>query len=103
METFKFILRFFHLGLFLLPGACFHAPDQVKEINQASPSSLALAPLRFFASDKLMGRATKRPENNIAVKVDKRDKYEKTWKELYLQSSLTAADKENNNIDWINR
>lgn len=40
----------------------------VKEINNEIARPLALAPLRFLASDELMGRGTMRPEINIAAR-----------------------------------
>src|SRR4051812_44786885 len=40
----------------------------VKEINQLTAPTAALAPLRFLASDELMGRGTMRPEINIAAR-----------------------------------
>ena len=43
-------------------------PVTVNEINRVNPPGLALAPLRFLASDELMGRATTRPEIHIAAR-----------------------------------
>lgn len=43
-------------------------PAVVKEINRLNPPRQALAPLRFLASDELMGRATLRPEIHIAAR-----------------------------------
>jgi hypothetical protein len=40
----------------------------VKEINRLNSPGQALAPLRFLASDELMGRATTRPEIHIAAR-----------------------------------
>src|SRR6478752_1117440 len=42
--------------------------NTVKAINNELPSPVALAPLRFLASDELMGRGTTRPEINIAAR-----------------------------------
>src|SRR3954447_6658325 len=42
--------------------------NTVKEINQLIIPSSALAPLRFLASDELMGRGSLRPEINIAAR-----------------------------------
>src|SRR5450432_2781062 len=42
--------------------------DPVQEINQLNSFNQALAPLRFLASDELMGRATTRPEIHIAAR-----------------------------------
>jgi hypothetical protein len=42
--------------------------SQVKEIDRLNPAGQALAPLRFLASDELMGRATTRPEVHIAAR-----------------------------------
>ena len=39
-----------------------------KQIDQVNPPSIALAPLRFLASDELMGRSTTRPEINVAAR-----------------------------------
>ncbi len=39
----------------------------VKEINRINTPAVALAPLRYLASDELKGRATLRPEINIAA------------------------------------
>lgn len=43
-------------------------PNLVKDINQSMTPSVALAPLRFLASDELMGRATVRPEIHVAAR-----------------------------------
>ena len=40
----------------------------VQEINRIETPSVSLAPLRFLASDELKGRATDRPEINIAAR-----------------------------------
>ncbi|WP_336514586.1 M28 family peptidase [Pollutibacter soli] len=40
----------------------------VKDINRSTPFNHALAPLRFLASDELMGRGTTRPEIHIAAR-----------------------------------
>ncbi len=40
----------------------------VNEINGINTPAVALAPLRFLASDELMGRGTMRPEINIAAR-----------------------------------
>src|SRR5450432_323541 len=42
--------------------------DPVQEINQLNSFNQALAPLRFLASDELMGRSTTRPEIHIAAR-----------------------------------
>ena len=44
------------------------AQTTVQEINKANPQQIALAPLRFLASDELMGRGTTHPEINIAAR-----------------------------------
>ena len=41
---------------------------QVKEIDRLNPAGQALAPLRFLASDELMGRETTRAEIHIAAR-----------------------------------
>lgn len=46
----------------------FAQPSLVKEINQLNSHDLALAPLRFLASDELMGRSTMRPEIHVAAR-----------------------------------
>lgn len=40
----------------------------VQEINRVTPPQVALAPLRFLASDELMGRSTTRPEIHTAAR-----------------------------------
>jgi len=42
--------------------------DPVKDIDQLNSPNQALAPLRFLASDELMGRSTTRPEIYIAAR-----------------------------------
>ena len=42
--------------------------DPVRDIDQLNAPNQALAPLRFLASDELMGRATTRPEIYIAAR-----------------------------------
>jgi hypothetical protein len=42
--------------------------DPVREIDRLNSSNQSLAPLRFLASDELMGRATTRPEIHIAAR-----------------------------------
>jgi len=42
--------------------------DMVREIDRLNSPNEALAPLRFLASDELMGRATTRPEILIAAR-----------------------------------
>lgn len=44
------------------------AQTAVQDINAINPQQIALAPLRFLASDELMGRGTTRPEINIAAR-----------------------------------
>ena len=48
--------------------SCFAQSNVVQEINRINTADVALAPLRFLASDELMGRATARPEINIAAR-----------------------------------
>ena len=43
-------------------------PSTVKHINETNTPEIALAPLRFLASDELMGRSTTRPEIHIAAR-----------------------------------
>lgn len=64
--AFKQSLLFVCLIVAALPGAA--QPDVVNEINRIETPAVALAPLRFLASDELMGRATLRPEINIAAR-----------------------------------
>jgi hypothetical protein len=40
----------------------------VEELNRINSPAVALAPIRFLASDELMGRATLRPEINVAAR-----------------------------------
>jgi len=40
----------------------------MKEIDKINPPDIALSPLRYLASDELMGRGTMRPEINIAAR-----------------------------------
>jgi hypothetical protein len=42
--------------------------NPVEQIKSENPFSIAIAPLRFLASDELMGRATARPEIHIAAR-----------------------------------
>jgi hypothetical protein len=46
----------------------FAQSSAIKEIDQLNPPDQALAPLRFLASDELMGRATTRPEIHVAAR-----------------------------------
>src|SRR5258706_10749385 len=39
-----------------------------KQINEVNPPNVALAPLRFLASDELMGRVPTRPEIHVAAR-----------------------------------
>ena len=43
-------------------------PNTVQQINQLNSIDQALAPLRFLASDELMGRSTTRSEIHIAAR-----------------------------------
>ncbi len=43
-------------------------PKVVEEINRINSPTVTLAPLRFLASDELMGRATLRPEIHVAAR-----------------------------------
>src|SRR3954464_3266541 len=42
--------------------------ELIQEINAINTPDVALAPLRYLASDELMGRGTLRPEINIAAR-----------------------------------
>ena len=57
-----------NLLFFLTACTCFGQSRIAKEIDRATPSSIALAPLHFLASDELMGRSTSRPEIHIAAR-----------------------------------
>lgn len=46
----------------------FAQPSFVKDINRLNTPGQALAPLRFLASDELMGRGTTRPEIHVAAR-----------------------------------
>ena len=48
--------------------ASFSQSSIIQQIKTTNSTSVALAPLRFLASDELMGRATTRPEINIAAR-----------------------------------
>src|SRR4051794_5576560 len=48
--------------------SCFAQSNVFQQINHVNSPNVALAPLRFLASDELMGRATARPEINIAAR-----------------------------------
>src|SRR3954462_7199099 len=64
-------MRTFILTLCLCPAVLFVSAQNsnaVKEINQLITPASALAPLRFLASDELMGRGSMRPEINIAAR-----------------------------------
>lgn len=52
---------------FIFTSTCI-AQTGVQEINKINSPQVALAPLRFLASDELMGRGTSRPEINIAAR-----------------------------------
>src|ERR1700761_8943174 len=54
----------------MLAGAFYsNAQTSVKqEIDRINPPAVGLAPLRFLASDEMKGRATMRPEINIAAR-----------------------------------
>ena len=48
--------------------SCLAQSSDVKEINAINTAVVGLAPLRFLASDELMGRDPFRPEINIAAR-----------------------------------
>ncbi len=54
--------------LCIIEVCAFAQPALIKEIDQTNSPSVALAPLRFLASDELMGRATMRPEIHVAAR-----------------------------------
>lgn len=55
--------------IFCLPLVCAYGQSSTpKDISEINPPAVALAPLRFLASDELMGRGTTRPEINIAAR-----------------------------------
>jgi hypothetical protein len=56
------------LLIFQYSSATFAQSGIVKEINSINTPAAGLAPLRFLASDELMGRGTMRPEINIAAR-----------------------------------
>jgi Zn-dependent M28 family amino/carboxypeptidase len=64
-------MKTFILTLCFCPAVLFVSAQNanaVKEIDQLITPASALAPLRFLASDELMGRGTMRPEINIAAR-----------------------------------
>src|SRR4051794_17717960 len=67
----SFIMKNIACTLYLFLAALFvnaQNSNTVKEINQLITPASALAPLRFLASDELMGRGSLRPEINIAAR-----------------------------------
>jgi len=57
----------FTINFCVITFICIGQNDQ-QEINKINLPKVALAPLRFLASDELMGRGTTRPEINIAAR-----------------------------------
>jgi hypothetical protein len=55
------------IHFFIMASFCIAQTD-LKEINKINSPQVALAPLKFLASDELMGRGTTRPEINIAAR-----------------------------------
>ena len=56
------------IGSCIIAFPCIAQSNSVQVINQVNSPSVGLAPLRFLASDELMGRGTMRPEINIAAR-----------------------------------
>ena len=56
------------ISTYLITVSCFAQSNIVQEIDRINTFNVALQPLRFLASDELMGRATARPEINIAAR-----------------------------------
>lgn len=57
-----------NISAYIIALSCFAQTNVVQEINRINTADVALVPLRFLASDELMGRATARPEINIAAR-----------------------------------
>lgn len=53
---------------FLTVFSAFGQSSLPKQINEINPPTVALEPLRFLASDELMGRSARRPEINVAAR-----------------------------------
>ena len=69
MESLSVVRKIFLSISSVLFALCsFAQQNAVQQINHTNPPSIALAPLRFLASDELMGRATMRSEINIAAR-----------------------------------
>jgi hypothetical protein len=69
MELFSVLKKnFFCAVAALISFNGFAQQNIVQQINRSNPAPVALAPLRFLASDELMGRATMRSEINIAAR-----------------------------------
>jgi hypothetical protein len=66
MPQAKSIVALILLSLFSFYGIS--QPKPADEIKRMNSPAVALAPLRFLASDELMGRATLRPEINVAAR-----------------------------------
>jgi len=58
----------FCIAFYIIVSQCFGQSSTLKQLDQINPPKIALAPLLFLASDELMGRATERPEINIAAR-----------------------------------
>jgi hypothetical protein len=56
------------ISAYMIAFSCFAQSNFVQEINSINTPNVALASLRFLASDELMGRGTARPEINIAAR-----------------------------------
>jgi len=69
MKPPKFILKTrLSVCLYFTINFCIGQTALVTEIKRINTPAVALAPLRFLASDELMGRGTLRPEINIAAR-----------------------------------
>ena len=62
----KKILLF--ISSYFITFFCLAQTNVIQEINRINTPGVALQPFRFLASDELMGRATARPEINIAAR-----------------------------------
>lgn len=56
------------VGLYLVAHVVAGQGKVIDQINKATPKSQAISPLRFLASDELMGRGTARPEIHVAAR-----------------------------------
>ena len=68
MQLFSSKNAIISFGFCSLMSCCFAQSAAIRDINHIDTAPVALAPLRFLASDELMGRGITRPEINIAAR-----------------------------------